>query len=117
MTKCRKPEVSFPTRPEAGAGGADHVAFVEQLIEEVPAGHAAGGLEPDVGGIDAAENGDTGFLQTFTDDAGVLHVVVDDLLGLLPAFIAVNCSSSPLYRIGSTIELGGGAAQPEAIEL
>ena len=58
MAEGRQPEVPFPARAEAAAGGADHVAFGQQLVEEVPAGHAARGLEPDVGDIHPAVDSD-----------------------------------------------------------
>jgi len=116
MAEGRQPEVPFPARAKAGAGGADHVAFVQELVEELPAGHVAGGLEPDVGGIHTAEDRHTGLRETFTDDAGVLHVIVDDLLGLLPPLVGVDRSGGALDRVGGAVELGGGAAQPKLVE-
>src|SRR6185369_13574534 len=113
MAEGRQAEEPFAARAEAGAGGADHVAFVQQLVEEVPAGHAARGLEPDVGGIHPAVAGYAGCGEPFADDAGVLHVVVDDLLGLLPPLVAVDRSGGALDRVGGAVELGGGAAEPE----
>ena len=53
-------KVAFATRTEAAAGGADDKTLVEQLVEEIPTGHAFGGLQPDVGGVDAAETGGLG---------------------------------------------------------
>src|SRR6056297_1461032 len=79
-------EVAFAARAEAAARSADHMALVEQLVEKVPAGHALGSLEPDVGSVDAAVAGDAGRGQAFADDAGVVHGVVDHALDLGPAF-------------------------------
>ena len=116
MAEGRQAEVPFPARAETDAGRADHVAFVQQLVEELPAGQVARGLEPDVRGIHAAEDRHAGFRQAFTDDAGVLHVIIDDLLGLLPPLVGVDRSGGALDRVGGAVELGGGAAQPELVE-
>src|SRR6185369_1493901 len=116
MAEGRQAEEPFAAGAETGAGGADHVAFGEELVEELPAAHAARGLEPDVGGVHAAEAGDAGFLQTLADYAGVLHVIIDDLLGLLPPLVGVDRGGGALDRVGGAVELGGGAAQPELVE-
>jgi len=116
MAEGRQPEEPFAAGAEAGAGGADHVAFGKELVEEVPAAHAARGLEPDVGGVHPAVAGDAGLFQAFTDDAGILHVVVDDLFGLGPPFVRVDRGSGALHRVGGAVELGGGAAEPELVE-
>jgi len=34
MAEGRQPEISFPARAEAAAGGVDHVAFVDGFVEE-----------------------------------------------------------------------------------
>ncbi len=117
MTEGRQPEVPFPARAETAAGGADHVAFGQQLVEKVPAGHAARGLEPDVRSIHAAKAGDTRCGQAFTDDAGILHVIIDDLPGLLPPLFGVDRGGGALDRVGGAVELGGGAAQPQFVEV
>ena len=116
MTEGRKSEEPFAARPETGTRRADDVAFIEEFVEEVPGAQAARRLEPDVGGVDAAVAGDAGSGETFTDDPGILHVVVDDLLGLLPPLLGVDGSRGALHRVGGAVELGGGAAQPELVE-
>src|ERR1039457_453699 len=116
MPKRRQPEVPFAAVAKARAGRPDDVALGEELVEEVPAGHPARRLEPDVRGIYAAVAGDTHSGQTFADDAGVLHVVVDDLFGLLPPLVGVNRGGGLLHRVGGAVELGGGAAQPQFVE-
>src|SRR5688572_29982728 len=50
-------EVTLTSSAEAAAGGADDVGLAQQVIEELPAGGVAGRLQPDVGGVDAAEDG------------------------------------------------------------
>ena len=55
----RQPEVALARSPEAAAGGADHIGFVEQMIEEAPGVHAVGGLDPDVGSMFAAVDGES----------------------------------------------------------
>lgn len=50
-----EPEEAFAAGPEAGAWRAYDVHFVEQLVEESPGGDAFWGLQPDVGGVDAAD--------------------------------------------------------------
>jgi len=116
MAEGRQSKEPFAAGAEATSRRPDHVALLQQLVEEVPGAHAARGLEPDVGGIHAAVAGDAGLFQPFTDDAGVLHVVVDDLLGLGPPLVGVDGSGGALDRVGGAVELGGGAAQPELVE-
>src|SRR5687768_7130891 len=51
-----KAEVALAGRSKAAAGGADNVGLRQQLVEELPAGRIAGGFEPHVRGVHAAEH-------------------------------------------------------------
>src|SRR4030095_7949136 len=59
LSEGAQSEVTLPGGPEAGPRGADHVAFVQKLVEKSPGIEAARRLEPDVGGMDPSE-----YLQT-----------------------------------------------------
>jgi len=63
MAEGRQAEEPFAAGAKAGAGGADHVALVQELVEEVPTTHPAGGLEPDVGGISEIQGHHTNLLH------------------------------------------------------
>src|SRR5882672_3092602 len=54
VAEAGQAEVAFAAAPEAGAGGADHVRLVQQLVEEAPGVEAGRRLHPDVGRVAAA---------------------------------------------------------------
>ena len=116
IAKGRQAEVAFPAGAETGTGGADNVTFGQQLVEELPTGHAARCFQPDIGGVDAAIDCYPHFRKAFADDSGVLHVIIDGFFGLSPPFVRVDGSCCLLYRVGGTVKLGGGTAQPEFVE-
>ena len=58
LPKADSRKYPSPLGPKPRAGGADHVAFVQELVEEFPGGQSRRGLEPDVGGVDAAVDGE-----------------------------------------------------------
>src|SRR5210317_854982 len=87
ITECRESEITFAGVAEAAAGCADHVTLVEQFVEEIPTGYPIRGLEPDVGCVHATIAGDPGGSETFPDDTGICHVIVDRFPDLRPAFV------------------------------
>ena len=60
-------EVAFTAGTEADTGGADDLHLLQQMIEEIPGGHAAGCFEPDVGRMHASVDGQPRFLQALPD--------------------------------------------------
>ena len=116
VAESAESEVTFTGRPEARTRGANHMALAEQFVEEVPAGQPTGSLQPDVGCVDAAEAGDAGGREPLADDAGVVHVVVDDRFGLPPTLRGVDRGGGLLHRVGGSVEFGGGATVPELVE-
>ena len=117
VTEGGKTEVAFATGAESGAGGTDDVCLGEELVEEIPAGHIVGSLEPDVRSVDTAEAGETGRSKTLADDAGVLHVVANELLYLSLTFLSIDGSGTALDDVGSAVELGGVATVPKGTEV
>ena len=117
VAESREAEVALAAGTEACAWRADDIDFCEQLVEEVPRRHIIRGLEPDVRSIDAAIGFDAGRLKSFADDAGIFHVVADELFDLLLALRRIDSSSAALDDVGRAIELRRMAAVPELVEL
>ena len=114
LPKAESRKYPSPLGPKPLPGVPTTLHSFRSLSKKSQEVDAARGLEPDVGGVDAAVDGEAGFGEPFADDAGVLHVVVDDLLGLLPALVGVDRGGGLLHRVGGAVELGGGAAQSRA---
>src|SRR5262245_50787679 len=92
-------EVAFAAGSEAAARSADEVGLREQAVEEIPARFVAGGLDPDVGGVDAAVDLDSRCLQSFADQPGILEIIVDDRPDLRLSLGAVDRLRGPLHGI------------------
>lgn len=82
----------------------------------MPAGDASGATDPDVGGVDAAKNIQTGFFAGLNEEGGVAHVVFDEGADLGFAFIGVEGGGAALDNVTGTIEFGAVAAAPEGMD-
>ena len=89
---------------------------MQQALEEGPAALALGRAQPDVGRVDAAVGPEAHFGQRLAHDAGVRHVVVDDLAHLLAAFGRVDGLGRALHDVGRAVELRALAAVPQRVE-
>ena len=69
-------------------------------------------MKPDIGGMFAAKNGKPFFDQSFTDDAGVVHVVCHHFPYLLLPLRGIDCFGSTLHNVGGAVELGGLPSVP-----
>src|SRR5690606_2430197 len=109
-------EIAFAGGAEPAAGGADQVPLLQQAVEEVPASHALGSLEPHVRGIDPAVDVDAAGLEPLADDAGVGEVEVDQLLHLVLAVGGVDRLGRPLDDVRGAIELGVLPPGPQRVQ-
>jgi len=116
MAESAEAEKSLAGGAEAGAGSADDVSLGEEEIKEIPGAHASRGLQPDIGGVHTAIDGEPGGAESVANDAGVFHVVIDDSSNLGFSFLAVDCGGSRLDGIGNTVELGCLPAIPKLVE-
>src|SRR5699024_10529624 len=93
-----------------------HVGVLQQPVKEVPALHAGGAAQPDVGAVFAAAVPDAGLVQRGGDDSGVFAVVVQVCLDLLHALVGEHGLGAALHDVGHAVELGGLAAQPHLVQ-
>ena len=89
-------EVSFTGGAETGSRRDDDMGLFEHLVEHAPGVDALGALHPDVGGIDAAVDGEIDFDAGFAEECGVAHVVIDEGLNLGLALVAEDGGGAPL---------------------
>ena len=54
LPKADNRKYPSPEGPNPLPGGAHHVALGEEFVEEIPRRESPGGLQPDVGGVDAS---------------------------------------------------------------
>ena len=66
----RQAEIALASGPEPAARGAHHVRFVQQVIEEAPGVHAVRRLDPHVGRMFPAVDGQSGAAELLADDRG-----------------------------------------------
>src|SRR5207247_606300 len=67
VAEAGEPEIALAAPPEAGAGGADHVRLVQQLVEEAPRVEAGRRLHPDVRRVATAVDREPRRLQPLAD--------------------------------------------------
>ena len=72
-----QPEIALAGCSKPAPGRADQVDRFEQLVEERPTVDAAGRLQPGVGSIDAAVDGDADGFQPLPDQPGVFEIERD----------------------------------------
>src|SRR5690606_6692745 len=105
--------VAFAAGAEAGAGGADDLGLVEELVEEGPG--IGAGVDPDVGGVVAADAAVAEAGHGVADEFRVGHVVGDLLFDLGLAGLGVYGGGGLLHGVGDAVELGRVAAVPEGV--
>src|SRR5882724_3530220 len=110
--ECRQPEVTLAARPEPRAGRPDDVRLAQELVEEIPRRLAGGHLDPDVGRVAAAVDGEAGALQAATDDLRVLHVEVDQAPYLALSLVRVDGGGGLLDDVRHAVELRRLPAEP-----
>ena len=86
IAESREAHVAFARGSETHAWRADHMGPVQQAVEERPGGHALWHLYPQIGGIFAAIDLETHFMESASHRSCILHVVVDCLLYLCASF-------------------------------
>lgn len=91
------------------------MGFVEHFVEHLPAGDAFGAANPDIRGIDAAEDGESRILAGLNEKSGIAHVVFDERADLGFAFVGVEGSRTALDNVADAIKLGAVAAAPEGM--
>ena len=117
VAEGREAEIAFATGTETGTRRANDVDLLQQEVEEVPGFHVVRRLEPDIRGVDAAVDLETGLGQTLPNDAGILEVVADELLDLFLAFFRIDGCGTALDNVCRTIEFRRVAAVPELVVL
>ena len=106
--------MTFAALAEAGAGGADDLGLVEELVEELP--RVGAGVDPDVGGVVAADAAETELGHGLADEGGVAEVVGDFFLHLGLALGGEDGGGGFLHGVGDAVEFGGVAAVPEGVD-
>ena len=91
------------------------MVFLQQLVKEVPAGHA--GFQPYIGRVHAAVYLKARLLQPFPDDLGVALVAGDGLAALGRAIRAVYRGGGALHRVADAVEFAAHAAFPHGVQL
>jgi hypothetical protein len=114
--KCAKPNVTFAGGTKAAAWGADDIAFAQKLVEELPACLLIWGLDPDIGGVLAAETLEAGFGKTFADELRVGHVEVDERSDLFFSDIRIDRFGTTLNDVRDAVEFSRVATMPEIVE-
>ena len=105
--------MAFAALAEAGAGRADDLGLVEQEIEKFP--RVAAGVDPDVGGVFAADAGEAELHHCGADEGGVGEIEVGHGLHLRLALGGVDGGGGLLHGVGDAVELGRVAAVPEGV--
>ena len=85
-----KSHITLARRTEPHTRRADHIGPIEKGFEELPRRHTIGCAHPDVWGILTTIAFIAKGAQAAEHPLGVIHVVVDGLLHLLPAFGCID---------------------------
>ena len=86
------------------------------MVKELPAGHAAGSLQPDIRSVHAAVDGEARFAQALAEDGGILQVEVDQGANLWPTRVAVHRFGSALDDVADAVELRRVTAVPQRVQ-
>ena len=86
------------------------------MVEESPGIHALRGLDPDVGSVFAAIDGEACSTEFATNDRGVIHVEAHQGLHFGLTGFGVNSLSSALNDVAHTVELGALTSVPQPPE-
>ena len=101
---------------ETGTRGSDYLNMFQKIIKAAPGIHAVRALEPDVRGIDTAEETDAQFGQRVCDRLCIFPVTVNVLLAFPDSLLGEHQFCTLLYNIGGSVELRTLAAVPHGIQ-
>ena len=93
------------------------MGFVEQLVKKGPAVDSSGCLQPDIGGIDSAVDGDSDGFETLAEQPRIVEVETDQVGNLLLALGAVGRLGAALHGIGDPVELGAVPTVPQSMDV
>src|SRR5262249_61999687 len=91
-------------------------ALREKPVEEVPLRELGRPADPDLRSVPSAVHGESGSLEPLTDDARVVHVLVDQRSNLLLALGGVDGCRRALHDVRWAVRLRGLPPEPELIE-
>jgi len=89
------------------------MGLAQQAVEEIPGGLAAGGAQPQIGGVLAAEDGKARLAQALAQAPRIFHVVGNLRFGLPTAFGAEHGGGGALHDVGDAVELRRLPPRPE----